>query len=115
MSKLRGKPRLYRRYKGEDGKWHNQVLPVTPDDLATAEGVEMAKARWRHDIIECPCPLCGRPIQMTLKQYQFFTFTMLNRYKIGAFPTCSKECAEELVRRYERDEWQKKDTITFQN
>lgn len=102
VSKLRGKSRLYRKWLDEEGKWHNQVLPVTEEDLSTAEGVERAKLIWKNELVRYPCSWCGKSIEMTRDEIRFFAVHMLKRYRIGALPTCSKECAKELVAHYEK-------------
>lgn len=102
VSTLRGKHRLYRRYRGADGVWHNQVLPITDDDLTTAEGAMRAKQIWKRELITYPCHWCGRPIEMTRDELRFMSVQMLARYSIGALPTCSKECADSLVEFYNK-------------
>jgi len=76
-------------------------MPVTKDDLSTAEGAITAKQRWQGNIISYPCHYCGKPIDMTREQLRFLSITMLSRYRIGALPTCSRDCAEKLVAEYE--------------
>lgn len=102
ISTLRGKKRLFRKWKDTDGRIRNQVLPLTDDDLNTVEGVIKAKAKWKRELISYPCHWCGKPIEMTLQELRFLSIHMLNRYDIGALPVCSKECADNMVREYNK-------------